>query len=54
MPEYAYKCVGCGKVFQKFMTIKEHDTKKVACPKCSSSKVRQQVAMFSAITSKKS
>jgi len=54
MPEYVYRCEACGKRFSKIMGIKEHETAKVACPKCASRKVRQQVAGFSAITSKKS
>ena len=54
MPEYAYRCEDCGKGFTKVMGIKEHGSKKVACPKCSSKKVKQQVALFRPITSKKS
>ncbi len=54
MPQYDYKCAACKKSFTKTMGIKEHDAVKIACPKCSSEKVEQQISMFAAITRKKS
>jgi putative FmdB family regulatory protein len=54
MPEYAYRCAACGKSFAKTMGIMKHETAKVSCPKCSSKRVRQQIARFAAITKKKS
>lgn len=54
MPEYVYKCDACNKSFTKTMGIIEHETARIACPKCSSKKIRQQVVPFSAITKKKS
>jgi len=36
------------------MGIKEHDTKKMKCPKCNSAKVTQLISGFFAQTSKKS
>ena len=54
MPEYLYKCEACNKEFTKTMGILEHETAKIACPKCSSKKIRRQVTTFSAITKKKS
>jgi putative FmdB family regulatory protein len=54
MPQYEYRCEDCGKKFTKIMGIKEHDTAKVTCPKCSSKKVVQQINRFVPITSKKS
>jgi putative FmdB family regulatory protein len=54
MPEYLYKCEACGKSFTKTMGILKHETAKVACPKCSSKRIKQQVTAFAAITKKKS
>jgi len=54
MPEYSYRCGDCGKSFTKTMAMKEHDTAKVTCPKCSSRNIRQKVTLFNAKTSKKS
>jgi hypothetical protein len=36
------------------MGIKEHETAKIVCPKCSSKKVQQRISSFAAITGKKS
>jgi putative FmdB family regulatory protein len=54
MPEYSYQCEACGKNFTKTIGILKHETAKVACPECSSRKVRQKISSFSAITKKKS
>jgi len=54
MPTYDYRCNECKKQFSRTMSIKEHDTKRVKCPKCSSSKVSQQLGKIYAQTSKKS
>ncbi len=54
MPEYSYRCEACGKNFGKSMGMKEHETAVIACPKCSSKKVRQKINQFTPITSKKS
>ncbi|GEM_PF-197024 len=54
MPVYDYRCKKCGKKFSITMSITEHDTKRVKCPKCGSRSVEQQVAAFYAVTSKKS
>jgi len=54
MPEYSYRCENCGKSFTKIMGMKEHETTKVTCPKCSSRKVHQKITVFNAKTSKKS
>lgn len=53
MPTYDYRCEKCKKAFSMTLTIKEHDTKKVACPKCGSKQVRQRVSSFFAITTHK-
>jgi len=54
MPSYEYICKKCHKKFTKVMTISEHDSKRVRCPKCSSVRVEQQYFSFFAVTSKKS
>jgi putative FmdB family regulatory protein len=54
MPEYDYKCEGCGKSFTKTMGILEHDTAKIKCPKCRSVRVRQKITNFAVTTKKKS
>ena len=53
MPTYAYVCKKCGRKFSAKMTITEHETQRVRCPKCGSLRVTQQIAGFYAQTSKK-
>ena len=54
MPTYNYVCEKCDHKFETRLTMKEHDKRKVTCPKCHSNKVRQLPGSFFAITSKKS
>jgi len=54
MPQYEYLCKKCNKTFSTIMTLSEYEKGKVACPKCKSKKVEQQVASFFTVTSKKS
>jgi putative FmdB family regulatory protein len=54
MPSYDYICKECKKSFNVMMPVSEHDKARVACPKCKSRKVEQQLAAFFAVTSKKS
>jgi putative FmdB family regulatory protein len=54
MPHYEYVCRACQKKFSLVLTLTEHDKGGIKCPKCSSTKVEQQWAAFSAVTSKKS
>ena len=54
MPNYDYVCEKCNKTFSTMMTISEHDKKKVRCPKCKSTRVRQQITSFQTVTSRKS
>ena len=54
MPTYEYACVECSHVFTLTMHIAEHDTVKVECPKCKSTKVEWRPQQFFAVTSKKS
>jgi len=54
MPVYDYKCEKCRKKFTLTMSIGEHGTKRVRCPKCRSTKVARVFQPFFANTSKKS
>ena len=54
MPIYDFMCEKCKKPFTLTLTFSEYEKKKFRCPNCNSTKVRQQVTSFQAITSKKS
>ena len=54
MPIYDYKCGKCGKSFTLQLSVEQHDKGRIKCPKCGSTRVRQQISSFSVITSKKS
>ncbi len=41
MPMYDYNCLDCGKESLVVLTLKQHETTKVTCPKCGSSKMQQ-------------
>jgi len=46
MPVYEYICKKCQKKFSEVLTIKEHDTKKVPCPKCKSTDLEHVIEPF--------
>lgn len=54
MPLYEYTCNNCQKKFSEVLTIKEHEAKKIRCPKCKSEDVEKVIEPFVAVTSKKS
>jgi putative FmdB family regulatory protein len=54
MPHYVFLCQACHKEFTEVLHISDLDAAKVKCPHCGSEAVDQQVAAFSAVTSKKS
>ncbi|MBN1613624.1 MAG: zinc ribbon domain-containing protein [Deltaproteobacteria bacterium] len=54
MPTYEYQCTACKHSFSAIQTMSEHEKGKVACPKCKSKKVKQQISLFTAKTSRKS
>jgi len=54
MPTYDYLCGKCGAEFSLIMSISEYNAAKVACPKCNSEEVKQQMTGFIAKTSRKS
>jgi len=54
MPTYEFVCNKCNKGFELVMTVPEYEKKKIRCPKCKSTRVRQQITSFQTITSNKS
>jgi putative FmdB family regulatory protein len=54
MPTYVYRCDKCEEEFSRIMSFKERDEAKIACPKCNSEEVKQQLTEFIARTSRKS
>lgn len=54
MPTYDFKCEKCSKKFSLFIPVSEYDKKGFRCPKCKSTKVKQQITSFQVTTSKKS
>lgn len=54
MPTYEYRCNVCKRVFSVIQSLREHEKTKVTCPKCKSKKVKQQISIFTAKTSRKS
>jgi putative FmdB family regulatory protein len=53
MPLYEYICRDCGEKFSEVLRVKEHDTKKVQCPKCESANLTKVIEPFFAKTTKK-
>ncbi len=54
MPTYEFLCEKCNKPFTLSITVSEYEKGKFRCPKCKSSKVKQQITSFQTVTSKKS
>jgi putative FmdB family regulatory protein len=54
MPVYEFMCEKCNKPFTLAIPVSEYGKKKFRCPKCKSTRVKQQITAFQAITSKKS
>lgn len=54
MPMYDYTCLDCGKESLIVLTLKEHESTTVTCPKCGSSNMKQLYTSFVAHTTKKS
>lgn len=53
MPTYEYRCQECKHTFAEVLSIKEHDKRKMKCPKCGSRKVEQLFGLFFAKTASK-
>ncbi|MFH1241625.1 MAG: zinc ribbon domain-containing protein [Pseudomonadota bacterium] len=54
MPTYEFMCIKCNKPFTHMLSVSEYEKKKFRCPKCKSTRVKQQITSFQTITSKKS
>jgi putative FmdB family regulatory protein len=54
MPVYEYICHDCHHCFEAVLTLKEHDSTEIRCPRCDSKNVEQDVAEFFAVTARKS
>jgi putative FmdB family regulatory protein len=54
MPTYEYRCDKCRHEFTVILTVSEHGSKRISCPKCKGRKLTQQISGFHPITSKKS
>jgi putative FmdB family regulatory protein len=46
MPLYEFVCRKCHKKFGEVLTIKEHETKKLHCPKCKSADLEKVIEPF--------
>jgi putative FmdB family regulatory protein len=53
MPLYEYICRNCDNKFDEVLTIKEHDSKKLQCPKCQSTDLEKVIEPFFAKTPSK-
>ena len=53
MPLYEYICRNCRNKFDEVLTIKEHETKKLQCPKCQSTDLEKVIEPFFAKTASK-
>ena len=54
MPVYEYECKKCGHRFERVESLGEHGSKRVSCPSCKSTSVRQLLGSVNVQTSKKS
>jgi putative FmdB family regulatory protein len=54
MPTYEYRCISCKRKFTIILSVREHDSKRIKCPKCGSRRIRQLISAFYTQTSSKS
>ena len=54
MPTYDFICEKCNKKFTHIISLSKYEKKKFRCPKCKSTRVKQQITSFQTVTSKKS
>jgi len=54
MPTYEFYCEKCKKTFDVVISISDYEKRKYSCPECKNKTVKQQVATFQTVTSKKS
>lgn len=53
MPLYEYRCRNCRQKFEEVLTLKEHETKKIRCPRCQSPNLEKIIEPFFAKTASK-
>ena len=53
MPLYEYICRKCQNKFDEVLTIKEHETKLMHCPKCQGTDLQKVIESFFAKTASK-
>lgn len=53
MPLYEYVCRKCQHRFGEVLTVKEHETRKVQCPKCRNKNLQHVLLPFFTKTSSK-
>lgn len=53
MPLYEYVCRKCQHRFGEVLTVKEHETRKVQCPKCKNKDLQHVLLPFFTKTSSK-
>jgi putative FmdB family regulatory protein len=53
MPLYEYVCRKCNHPFAEVLSVKEHETKKMHCPKCKSADLEKVIEPFFAKTARK-
>ena len=53
MPLYEYVCRKCRKKFSEVLTSREHDLKKIRCPRCGSAHAEKVIEPFFAKTESK-
>jgi len=53
MPLYEYICKKCQTRFAEVLTIREHENKKIQCPKCRSEELEKVIEPFFAKTASK-
>jgi putative FmdB family regulatory protein len=54
MPTYEFTCPACGKDFSTTTSVKDLEQGKITCPNCGAKEVKQQMAVFTSKTSRKS
>jgi putative FmdB family regulatory protein len=54
MPTYEYRCLNCKRKFTVIISIREHESKGLKCPKCGSRRINQLISSFYTQTSSKS
>lgn len=54
MPHYVFICLDCNQEFTEILHIADLEKADVVCPHCGGKRVKQELAAFSAVTSKKS